>query len=214
MRYNTVIFDFDGTLLNTLTDLANAVNYAIGKHGYPTHPEKKIERMIGNGVNMLVARALPRGFDTPDYEAVMDDFRAHYSAHCSDNTAPYGGIYELLHTLRERGVKMAIATNKFQLAAEELRKQFFDGEIGLIVGDYPGRARKPAPDSLLIAMETLGAKPEETVYVGDTEVDMQTAAAAGVDCICVSWGYRTHEELITLGASAIADTPPQLADIL
>lgn len=214
MKYSTVLFDFDGTLLNTVQDLANAVNYAVSKHGHPTHSLPAITRMIGNGVNMLVARALPQGFDTPDYEEIMNDFRAHYAAHSSDNTAPYEGVEELLGQLKARGVKMAIATNKYQLAAEELRKQFFTGHIDIIVGDFEGRARKPAADIALIALAQLGVERESAVYVGDTEVDMQTAAAAGLPCICVSWGYRSREELIALGAEAIADTPAELLAML
>ncbi len=214
MRYDTVIFDFDGTLLYTVQDLADAVNYAVAKHGFPTHSVEKITRMVGNGVNMLMARALPQGFDTPGYEDMMTDFRAFYSAHCSDNTRPYDGIDRLLSQLKARGVKMAIATNKYQLAAEELRKQFFDGSIDVIVGDFEGRARKPAPDVALIALEQLRARKDSAVYVGDTEVDMQTAANAGMDCICVSWGYRSRDELVELGAPAIADTPDQLLEML
>lgn len=214
MKYTTVLFDFDGTLLNTVQDLANAVNYAISKHGHPTHSVPAITRMIGNGVNMLVARALPRGFDTPGYEDIMTDFRTHYAAHSSDNTAVYEGVDALLTELKARGIKMAIATNKYQLAAEELRQQFFADTIDIIVGDFEGRARKPAADIALVALEQLGADKDGAVYVGDTEVDMQTAEAAGLPCICVSWGYRSREELIALGAAAIADTPAELLEML
>ena len=214
MKYSTVLFDFDGTLLNTVQDLANAVNYAIAKHGHPTHSVPAITRMIGNGVNMLVARALPQGFDTPDYEDIMTDFRTHYAAHSSDNTGVYEGIDALLTELKARGVKMAIATNKYQLAAEELRKQFFADTIDIIVGDFEGRARKPAADIALVALEQLGVGRDGAVYVGDTEVDMQTADAAGLPCICVSWGYRSREELVALGAETIADTPAQLLELL
>ena len=214
MKYSTVLFDFDGTLLNTVQDLANAVNYAIAKHGHPTHSVPAITRMIGNGVNMLVARALPQGFDTPDYEDIMTDFRSHYAAHSSDNTGVYEGVDALLTELKRRGVKMAIATNKYQLAAEELRKRFFADTIDIIVGDFEGRARKPAADIALVALEQLGVGRDGAVYVGDTEVDMQTADAAGLPCICVSWGYRSREELLALGAQTIADTPAQLLELL
>lgn len=135
MKHNTVIFDFDGTLLYTARDLANAVNHAITKHGYPAHSEEKITRMVGNGVNMLVARALPRGFDTPGYEDIMADFRAFYSAHCFDNTRPYDGVQEMLKELKSQGRKMAIVTNKYQTAAEELRQRFFADTIDIIVGE-------------------------------------------------------------------------------
>lgn len=214
MKYETVIFDFDGTLLYTVQDLADAVNYAIAKRGYPTHSVRAIERMIGNGVNMLVSRALPQGFDTPEYEEIMTDFRAFYKAHCQDNTCPYDGVPEMLARLKAEGRKLAIVTNKYQTAAELLRKQFFADSVDLIVGDFEGRRRKPEPDGVRIALETLGAEARGAVYIGDTEVDMQTAQNAGLDCICVSWGYRTREELEALGAPAIAEEPRQLLSML
>ena len=214
MKYETVIFDFDGTLLYTVRDLADAVNYAIAKHGHPTHSVKAIERMVGNGVNMLVARALPRGFDTPDYEEIMTDFRGFYAAHCLDNTHPYDGVTELLAQLKAEGRHLAIVTNKYQAAAEELRKRFFASSVDLIVGDFEGRRRKPEPDGVLMALEALRADKRGAVYVGDTEVDMQTAGNAGLDCICVSWGYRTRRELVELGAAAIADSTRELLSML
>lgn len=214
MKYETVIFDFDGTLLYTVQDLADAVNHAIEKRGYPTHSVRDIERMIGNGVNMLVARALPRGFDTPEYEEIMIDFRAYYREHCQDSTRPYDGVPEMLSRLKAEGRKLAIVTNKYQTAAELLRKQFFAGSVDLIVGDFEGRRRKPEPDGVRIALKALGADGRGAVYVGDTEVDMQTAQNAGLDCICVSWGYRTRRELEALGAPAIAENPRQLLDML
>lgn len=214
MKYETVIFDFDGTLLYTVRDLADAVNYAIAKRGHPTHSVRAIERMIGNGVNMLVARALPQGFDTPEYEEIMSDFRAFYAGHCQDNTRPYDGVPEMLARLKSEGRKLAIVTNKYQTAAELLRKQFFAGSVDLIVGDFEGRRRKPEPDGVHIALETLGADPSRAVYVGDTEVDMQTAENAGLDCICVAWGYRTAQELEALGATAIAGNTDELLMML
>ncbi len=214
MRYKTVIFDFDGTLLYTVQDLADAVNHAIAKHGHPTHNVRAIERMVGNGVNMLVARALPQGFDTPDYEEIMTDFRTFYAEHCQDNTRPYDGVTEMLARLKEEGRKLAIVTNKYQTAAEQLRRRFFSGSVELIVGDFEGRKRKPAPDGVFAALKSLGADAAGAVYVGDTEVDMQTAENAGLDCICVSWGYRTKQELVELKAPAIAENTDELLAML
>ena len=214
MRYKTVIFDFDGTLLYTVQDLADAVNHAIAKHGHPTHNVRAIERMVGNGVNMLVARALPQGFDTPDYEEIMTDFRTFYAEHCQDNTRPYDGVTEMLARLKEEGRKLAIVTNKYQTAAEQLRRRFFSGSVELIVGDFEGRRRKPAPDGVFAALKSLGADSAGAVYVGDTEVDMQTAENAGLDCICVSWGYRTKQELVELKAPAIAENTDELLAML
>ena len=214
MRHKTVIFDFDGTLLYTVQDLADAVNHAIAKHGHPTHNVRAIERMVGNGVNMLVARALPQGFDTPDYEEIMTDFRTFYAEHCQDNTRPYDGVTEMLARLKEEGRKLAIVTNKYQTAAEQLRRRFFSGSVELIVGDFEGRRRKPAPDGVFAALKSLGADAAGAVYVGDTEVDMQTAENAGLDCICVSWGYRTKQELVELKAPAIAENTDELLAML
>lgn len=214
MSYNTVIFDFDGTLLYTVKDLADAVNFAAEKHGYPTHTVDEIQGMVGNGVNLLVARALPQGFDTPDYEEIMADFRAFYAEHCFDNTRPYDGVQELLHALSSRGIKLAIVTNKYQAAAEELRLRFFADTVGLIVGDLPTRERKPAPDGVFAALKALGAEAEGAVYVGDTEVDMKTAENSGLDCICAGWGYRTRQQLEALGAKKIAGTPEALLEML
>ncbi len=214
MRYKTVIFDFDGTLLYTVQDLADAVNHAIAGHGYPTHSVRAIERMVGNGVNMLVARALPQGFDTPDYEEIMADFRAFYAEHCQDNTRPYDGICEMLARLKAEGRRLAIVTNKYQTAAELLRKRFFSDSVELIVGDFEGRRRKPEPDGVFAALKALGADAADAVYVGDTEVDMQTAENAGLDCICVAWGYRTKQELVKLKAPAIAESTDELLAML
>lgn len=214
MKYQTILFDFDGTLLYTVEDLANAVNYAIAKRGYPTHSVPAIQRMVGNGVNKLVARALPQGFDTPDYEAIMDDFRTHYQQHCFDSTRPYDGVLEMLRAFQAQGRKMAIVTNKYQTAAEAMRLRFFSEAVPLIVGDLEGRARKPAPDGCRIALEALGSDGSDAVYVGDTEVDQQTAQNAGLAFAAVSWGYRSRAELEALGIETIAGRPEELLDLI
>lgn len=214
MSYETILFDFDGTLLYTVEDLANAVNYAIAKRGYPTHSIEAIQRMVGNGVNQLVARALPMGFDTPDYETIMADFRSHYQRHCFDTTRPYDGVLEMLRAFKAQGRNIAIVTNKYQVAAEELRLKFFAESVPLIVGDLEGRERKPAPDGVFEALKQLGAKADSAVYVGDTEVDMRTAQNAGLPFTAVSWGYRSRAELEALGIPAIADSPAELLNML
>ena len=214
MKYDTILFDFDGTLLYTVRDLADAVNHALTVYGYPTHTIRAIERMVGNGVAVLLARALPNGFETPDYDAVLAEFRRYYSAHCFDYTVPYEGIQELLRDLHAQGRKMAIVTNKYQTAAETLRKKFFADTVPLIVGDLEGRQRKPAPEGVFLALRELGADPATAVYVGDTEVDQQTAANAGLAFVAAGWGYRTVEELEALGVGKIARTPMELAGML
>jgi len=214
LKFETILFDFDGTLLYTVQDLADAVNYAIARHGYPTHSVEAITRMVGNGVNMLVARALPQGFDTPNYEAIMDDFRSFYQQHCFDNTHPYDGVLDMLRTFAAEGRKLAIVTNKYQTAAESLRQKFFSETVPVIVGDFEGRERKPAPDSVYVALEALQAEAASAVYVGDTEVDMQTARNAGLEFAAVSWGYRSRAELEALGIARIADRPADLLDLI
>lgn len=214
MKFQTVLFDFDGTLLYTVQDLADAVNYAAAKHGYPTHSTDAIQSMVGNGVNKLVARALPGGFDTPDYEAIMEDFRSFYQAHCFDHTAPYDGIPAMLRAMQAQGRHMAIVTNKYQTAAEQLRQKFFADTVPLIVGDFPGRERKPAPDGVFFALEQLGVPAEGAVYVGDTEVDLQTAENAGLPFAGAAWGYRSRAFLETLGVARIAGRPADLLELL
>jgi len=210
LKYETILFDFDGTLLYTIPDLADAVNFALQKYGYPTHDYPTVQSFVGNGVRLLVSRALPGGEDNPDIEKVFAAFSEYYDEHCVDKTAPYDGIMELLKALHGCGKKMAIVTNKYQEAAEELRKRFFADYIPLIVGDIPGRERKPNAAPVFAALETLGVSAQGAVYVGDTEVDMQTAKNSGLDFIACAWGYRTKEFLEDLGVT-IADTP---ADIL
>ena len=214
MTYQTILFDFDGTLLYTVQDLANAVNHALTVYGYPTHSLRAIERMVGNGVAVLLSRALPGGFDTPDFDAVLAEFRSYYSAHCYDFTVPYDGVQDMLRAFHGEGRKMAIVTNKYQAAAEELRKKFFDDTIPLIVGDFEGRERKPAPDGVFLALRELGAEAATAVYVGDTEVDMRTAANAGLEFVAAGWGYRTREELEGFGIERIAGSPAELVSVI
>ena len=210
----TVLFDFDGTLLYTIPDLADAVNFGLERFGYPVHDYDTVQSFVGNGVRRLVARALPQGEENPDFEGVFAAFNEYYDAHCVDKTAPYEGIMELLAALHKMGLPMAIVTNKYQSAAEELRQRFFGEYIPIIEGDRPGRERKPDPAPVKAALELLGAKAEETVYIGDTEVDMQTAANSGLDFIAVAWGYRTLEQLKALGIEKIALRPMDILELV
>ena len=210
----TVLFDFDGTLLYTIPDLADAVNQALEKFGYPTHDYDTIQSFVGNGVRLLVSRALPGGEENPDMDAVFAAFSAYYDVHCLDKTGPYEGIMELLAALREKGVPMAIVTNKYQAAAEELRKKFFADFIPIIEGDVEGRERKPNPAPVLAALKALGADKENAVYIGDTEVDMLTAQNSGLDFIAVEWGFRTLDQLKALGIEKIAMKPMDIVDMI
>ncbi|MBQ2719000.1 MAG: HAD-IA family hydrolase [Clostridia bacterium] len=214
MKYKTLIFDLDGTLLNTITDLATAVNYALTKHGYPTHTEAAILRMVGNGVELLVARALPGGTENPEFPAVLSDFRAYYEVHKMDATAPYAGIPELLDTLAATGVPMAIVSNKFDAAVRELAVRFFATTLRVAVGESETVAKKPAPDAVFAALRELGVTAEGAVFIGDSEVDIKTAQNAGLPSLSVGWGFRTEADLIAAGAARVFATPAELGEYL
>lgn len=210
MRYDTVIFDLDGTLLDTLDDLTDGVNHALADFGYPLVTREHMRRSLGYGSKYLIAHCVPGGGDDANYQAVFDDYLEYYRAHSSDKTAPYPGIIELLSRLKESGVHCAIVSNKPDSAAQILGERWFSGLVETVVGDREGIRRKPAPDTVLEVMRRLGAEKERTVYIGDSEVDIQTAANAGVDCISVTWGFRTREQLIESGASVLVSDMDEL----
>ena len=214
MKDKLILFDFDGTLLYTIPDLADAVNFGLEKYGYPTHDYAAIQSFVGNGVRLLVERAIPGGAENPDFEAVFAAFNEFYDVHCQDKTAPYDGIMETLALLGEKGYKMAIVTNKYQSAAEELRRKFFAEFIPIIEGDRPGRERKPNPAPVQAAIAALGAEGQEAVYIGDSEVDFQTAQNSGLDFIAAGWGYRSVEFLRNLGVEKIALTPADVLELI
>ena len=185
-----VVFDLDGTLLNTIADLASAVNYALATHGRPVRTDSEIRSFLGNGIRRLVAEAVPEDTTESDYEAIFATFRTYYVSHCMEQTAPYEGIMPLVEHLHDKGVKMGIVSNKLQPAVTQLHEKFFGSLIDVAVGERPGIPRKPDPKSLLTAIGALGATPETTLYVGDSEVDIETASAAGCRCVTVLWGFR------------------------
>lgn len=190
-----VVFDLDGTLLDTIADLASAVNYALATHGRPVRTDGEIRSFLGNGIRRLVAEAVPEGTTASDYEAIFATFRTYYVAHCMEQTKPYEGIMPLVKQLKQDGVKMGIVSNKLQPAVSQLHEKFFAGLIDVAVGERPGIPRKPDPKSLLTAIDNLGATPETTLYVGDSEVDIATARAAGCRCVTVLWGFRDEDFL-------------------
>lgn len=213
MRYQAVIFDLDGTLLNTIEDLKDATNYALAAFGHPPRTTEEMKHFVGKGVRYMLACALPLGEADPQFEAVFDTFRPYYEAHCRDLTAPYAGISAMLSRLREAGCRMAVVTNKLQRAAEELVHELFP-DIPLVVGDSPAVRRKPAPDGVLLALEKLGVARENAAYVGDSNVDYETARSAALPCLSVLWGFRTREELVACGADTFFETPEELAAYL
>ncbi len=211
---DTIIFDLDGTLLNTLTDLANSVNYAMERQGFPVHSEEAVRQMVGNGIYVLMEQAVPRGRECPAFDACLKDFREHYEAHKKDFTKPFPGVMEFLEKANKAGYKMAVVSNKFDLAVKGLCRDFFYPYITTAIGESSQIARKPAPDTVFAAMQKLHSAPEHCVYVGDSDVDLATAKNAGISCISVSWGFRSREFLLSHGASTIADSMENLWELL
>lgn len=211
MKY--IIWDLDGTLLDSLQDLADAANYALREHGMAERSLDEVRRFVGNGVGMLIARAVPEGTSTEDTARVLQTFKDYYAQHCRDNTRPYDGIAETLRQLRARGVRMAVVSNKLQSAVSALHAEWFAENIEVAVGEREGVPRKPQPDMIWIAMEALGLSRTDTdkvTYVGDSEVDVQTARNAGVCCLSALWGFRSKEILLQAGASSLVAKPEDI----
>lgn len=210
----TAIFDLDGTLLDTLADLADSTNYALTLHGLPRRTTDEIRRFVGNGVGRLIHLAMPEGTSPALERRCLDSFRAHYTTNMRHKTAPYPGIPALLDTLAAQGVRLAVVSNKPDGAVKELCRIYFPGQIPVAIGESPGVARKPAPDTVLQALEALGTDCGGAVYIGDSDVDIATARSAGLPCISVTWGFRGRAFLLAHGAERIADTPEALLALL
>ena len=211
---DTVIFDLDGTLLNTLDDLADSVNAALRKNGLPGRTTDEVRRFVGNGVLNLMRRAIPNGEDNPKFEQTYADFRAYYAQHCTDKTAPYPGIMALLAELSAQGYKLAVVSNKFDAAVKKLNEQYFAGLIPVAIGEKETVRKKPAPDSVFAAMEELQSDAAHSIYVGDSDVDIETAKNAGIPCISVTWGFRDRAFLQEHGARLYADAAEQIKAFL
>ena len=211
-QYYTYIFDLDGTLLDTLDDLASAVNYALRTYGMPEHSRDAIRRFVGNGVRILMIRAVPDGEQNPKFEEVFETFRKYYMQHSLDTTRPYDGIPEMLAALRQRGCRLAVVSNKFDAATKELCKHFFPNTIEVAVGEHEaeGIRKKPAPDTVIEALSQLGVSSKNAVYVGDSDVDLETACNAALPCISVLWGFRDRDFLLAHGATTFITSPKEL----
>lgn len=209
-----IIFDLDGTLLNTLGDLAESANYALKEFGYETHPCEEYCFFVGNGITKLIERALPENAKSRDIiEQVKAEFVSHYSAHSTNLTQPYPGICDLLDQLHHQGFVLAVASNKYHEATEELIRYYFErGTFAVVRGQRDDRPSKPDPAIINEIMGLAGVGKEETLYVGDSEVDMQTARNSGVDVVGVTWGFRPRKELEENGATYIAEVPAQILD--
>ena len=214
MNIKAVIWDLDGTLLNTLDDLAASVNAALAMNGMPLRSTEEVRAFVGNGIRNLMMRAVPDGEANPAFDKALEDFTRHYGAHSRDRTRPYDGILEMLDKLSEAGMKHAIVSNKIDFAVKALSRAYFGERMCAAIGDDPSRARKPAPDSVLAAMREMGVTAQETVYVGDSDVDVLTARNAGVPCVAVLWGFRDEACLRAAGAERLAHTPDELREII
>ena len=209
-----LIFDLDGTLLNTLADLRESTNYALKKFDFPVRSTEEIRNFVGNGLRMLIRRAVPNFADEETVDRVLAEMKAHYREHYHDGTVPYDGILPFLTEMKKRGFHMAIVSNKADPMVQLLRTLYFDDLISVAVGELEGVARKPAPDMVEIAMQRLGCTAENAVYIGDSEVDIETAKNAGLPCLSVGWGFRDEEILHNAGAKTIYHSPAELQEAL
>lgn len=213
-RYSVCIFDLDGTLLNTLDDLATATNAALAHHGLPGRTTDEVRRFVGNGIHNLIRRAVPQGSDASLIDAVEKTFNDYYAAHSLVLTRPYPGIPELLEELTSQGIDLCVVSNKGDYAVGPLVRHFFGDVFQVAVGEREGIRRKPAPDTVLACIDRLRVDPKEVVYVGDSEVDVATANNAAIDNIICTWGFRDRHYLEEQGATRFVDTAQELAAMI
>lgn len=207
-----VIFDLDGTLLNTLDDLADSTNYALSRFGYPTRTIDEVRQFVGNGVAKLIERAIPEGKNNPNFEKCLAIFKENYAQNMYNKTAPYNGIIGMLSNLKSKGIKIAVVSNKFDLAVKELCKKYFEGFIDFAAGENEaqGIKKKPAPDTVISVLNEFNFAPEDAVYVGDSDVDIMTAKNSKMPCISVTWGFRDEKFLLENGATILINAPSEI----
>ncbi len=214
MKYTTIIFDLDGTLLDTLQDLVDSTNFALAQMNFPMRTADEVRSFVGNGVAKLIEKAVPQGTDEQTVRQTLDVFKEYYAANCETHTRAYDGILPLLDTLSQKGLKLAVVSNKIDEAVRVLCKKYFDDYITLSVGDREGMQRKPAPDSVFEVLSKLGVNREDAVYIGDSEVDIMTANNAQIDLICVTWGFRDKKFLLQNGATVLVNSAEELQKLL
>lgn len=212
MKYKTVIFDLDGTLLNTLDDLCDSLNYALKRYNYPTHTVDEVKYFVGSGIRVMLERALPQG--VMQFEDIYQTFMSHYEKNKSNKTAPYQGAIEGIQHLLEMNIKMAIVSNKYQKGVEEICQPLFGEYIHVMVGEQPGLNKKPSKDMVLYAIQQLESNVEEAIYVGDSDIDVLTSKNAQIPCIGASWGFRGETLLKEYGATYIAHTFQDIITII
>ena len=214
MSINTVIFDLDGTLLYTLEDLADSTNYALKFFGYPERTIEEVKEFVGNGVSLLIERAIPDGKQNTNFENCLNMFKQHYSDNMYNKTKPYDGIIELLTSLKQQNYKIAVVSNKFDSAVKKLCEKYFFGLVDFAVGQKENISKKPSPDSVNEVISELNSDKENCIFVGDSEVDIQTAENAGIPCISVVWGYKSLDFLYKNGASMIVYSPEEILELI
>ena len=211
---DTVIFDLDGTLLNTLDDLTDSVNFALGEMGCPLHTADEVRMMVGNSLICLIEKALPAGADKETFDKTLALFQAHYQTNMRNKTAPYSGIMSMLEKIKAEGYKTAVVSNKTDAFAKQLVSELFGEHIPFAIGRCDDMPRKPAPDTVWYTLGVLESKKENAVYVGDSEVDVLTAKNAGMPCIGCIWGFRDRETLEAAGAEHIISSPDELVNLI
>ena len=212
MKYTTIIFDLDGTLLDTLEDLTDSVNYALKKYNYPTHTIDEVRYMVGSGIKVLIERAIPKG--ATNFDEVYQAFPDNYKINRTNKTKPYPEVFETLETLKKMNVKMAIVSNKYQDGVTGICKPIFGKYIDVMIGEKPGIAKKPSKDMVMLAIKMLDADINKTIYVGDSDIDIFTANNSGIDCIGASWGFRGEAFLKEMKATYIAKKFSDIIDIV
>ena len=215
-KYTTIIFDLDGTLMNTLDDLTISTNHALSQMGFTTRTIDEVRQFLGNGVRTLIEMALPEKTTEDTIERTISCFLQHYTSHCKDHSRPYDGILELLSSLKKMGVKMAIVSNKPDVEVKKLNAEHFAEFIDVALGENEksGIPRKPSPAMVYEAINQLGSEPEKCLYVGDSDVDILTARNAGIDCLSVTWGFKTAEFLSQFGATRMIDSPSEMLEVI
>ena len=214
MKYKAVIFDMDGTTLDTLEDLLGALNHTLGRFGFPLHDLREMRGYVGNGIRRQIEQGAPAGTPAETIDRMLPVFMEYYKVHGAEHTHPYEGIPELLRHLRDRGIRTAIVSNKAGVSVRRLTEVYFPGLFEVSVGEKEGVRRKPAPDSVLEVLRIMGLSVSDAVYVGDSEVDIQTADRAGMDRIIVGWGFRDREDLLRDGADRVFGSPREVEEYL
>jgi len=214
MKYKNFIFDLDGTLLDTVTDLQNSINYALSLYGYGKKSYDEMRSFLGNGIRRLVELSVPNGVDNKNFEHILQEFMTYYNNHLIDCTLPYDNIIKMLGILKENNCKIAIVSNKADAFVKNLVDTFFRGYVDISIGQNEKIRQKPHSDMVEYALRNLNIAKNDSVYLGDSEVDIETAKNSGLDCICVSWGFRSREQLLNSGAKIIVDSPLQIPNYM